>query len=176
MRKLNVISLGLLLAASSAAFASNEGVVHFHGHVNEPTCSVVSAEQKIELDTISAAELSTVPIGETTQKGQKQFNINVNCEASNLQNNILVTMQGEAAAQQPKALSNRTDSNNGVGLEVFYDNQVVKPNDSMSGNRFTNLMNKGTDNLTMTVRYARLADEVKGGEVDSDVTFVSEYR
>lgn len=176
MKQLNVISLSILLAASSAAFAGNEGVVHFNGHVNEPTCAVVSAKQNITLDTIGAAELMNVNVGETTEKGSKQFEINLNCEAPDLQDHIVLRMNGNADANQVQALSNAADSNNGVGLEVFYNNQLLKPNETLPGTLFNNLNNKGTDNLTMTVRYARTAEEVKGGNVESDVTFVSEYR
>lgn len=176
MKQLNAISLSILLAASSAAFAGSEGVVHFNGHVNEPTCAVVSAKQNITLDTIGAAELLNVNVGETTEKGSKQFEINLNCEAPNLQNHIVLRMNGNADANQVQALSNAADSNNGVGLEVFYNNQVLKPNETLPGTLFNNLNNKGNDNLTMTVRYARTAEEVKGGNVESDVTFVSEYR
>ncbi|QHM71546.1 fimbrial protein [Mixta intestinalis] len=178
MRKLNAISLGLLLAASSAAFAGNDGVVHFRGQVTEPTCAVVSAEQTVQLDTIGAADLLSVNVGQSIEKGSKQFNINVNCEAGNLQDHVVMTMKGDASSQQVNALSNSSDKNNGIGLEVIdvNNNQILKPNEPIPASTLFNVLNKGDDNLTMTVRYTRLAEEVKGGDVASDVSFVSEYR
>ncbi|ARJ43171.1 hypothetical protein B1H58_14795 [Pantoea alhagi] len=176
MNKLKTVSLGLLMVTSSAAFAEGEGsVVHFNGHVNEPTCAIVPANQNITLETVGASAFENVAIGDSIENGSRDFEIHVNCEDKNLGNHIKLVMKASADETQPKVLKNASNNTSGVGLEVFYNNEILTPNQELDGSRINNL-NKGDDNINMKVRYARLSNNITGGDVSADVTFVTEYR
>ena len=176
MKRFNAISLGLLMAASSAAFASNNGaVVHFKGHVSEPTCTVTSGEQTVTLDTIGASEVERVSIGQAVSAGEKNFQLTLSCEESGQANHVVMQMQGMNDTKNQNILKNSA-IDNGVGLEVFYKDRALQPGAFINGSRFSSMNNKGDNNLEMKVRYARLGDEVKGGDVNADVVFVTEYR
>lgn len=176
MKKLSAISLSLLIAASSAAFAQGEGsVVHFNGHVTEPTCAIVPDNQNVTLDTVGASAFDGVAVGESIESGARDFQIHVNCQAANLGNHVKLIMKASADTHQRQALKNLSSDSSGVGLEVFYNNEVLQPNSELDGTKITNL-NKGDDNIAMKVRYARLGEDVTGGDVSADVTFVTEYR
>ena len=175
MKKLSAISLGLLMAASSAAFASGDGVkVHFKGHVNEPTCTVQSADPMVTLPDVSVSAFNNPQADGSIAFGETNFIIHLDCEENVSANNIKLTMLGDAATEQKSALTNR-DSKNGVGLEVFHGGSILKPNDSINGEQLDTL-SKGVGTIPMSVRYARIGNEVKGGDVEADVTFVTEYR
>lgn len=177
MKKLNLITLGLLMATSSTAFAA-EGIsaVHFSGHVTEPTCTAVTSDQDVPLDTVGAAAFEGVNIGQTIEAGAKDFNIHVNCEAKDLANHIKIVMQGDVDPNQATALKNSSSDSNGVGLEVFYNNEVLAPNTEFDAAKIEGMNNKGENTIPMMVRYARVGDQVTGGNVTADVTFVTEYR
>ena len=176
MRKLSAMSLSLLISVSSTAFAEGVGsVVHFNGHVTEPTCAIVPDNQNITLDTIGASAFDGVAVGQAIENGAREFQIHVDCQAANLNNHIKLAMQAPADTSQRQALKNISSDASGVGLEIFYNNEILAPNSALDGSKITNL-NQGNDNIALKVRYARLDENVTGGDVSADVTFVTEYR
>lgn len=176
MKKLNLITLGLLMAASSTAFAAEgSSAVHFNGEVTEPTCSADTEKQDVNLATVGAAAFEGVNIGQTIEAGAKDFNIHIKCEAKDLANHIKIKMLGDVDPNQATALKNSSNSN-GVGLEVFYNNEVLAPNTEFDAAKISGMNNEGDNTIPMMVRYARVGDQVTGGSVTADVTFVTEYR
>lgn len=181
MKTLNAITLAILMAASTAAMAGDEasGRIHIKGYVSEPTCTVSADDAVIELETISASELAQVPVGQAIEKGKKQTQLHLQCDAPVSAEHIQLSMSGNAAATGgTNVLQSNEDS--GVGFAVLINNSTqLDINDRFDTNLFQgaeNLSSQSNVNAPLTIEYVRTGEEITGGEVNSDVTFTAVYR
>lgn len=176
MKKLNAITLGLFITASTAAFADNTGaVVHINGSVTEPTCAFTVPNQNVDLDPISVNELKTTSIGTATAVKEKQFQMQLSCEENVDQNKIKLVVSGTTSAAGDNAIFANSSADNGVGFEIIHGDTPLKAENELDLAQLVSL-NNGNNTLDLTARYARTDDEIKGGSVDADVTFTVVYR
>ena len=181
MASMLVIFSASSLAGSVQPARGNDGtaVVHFTGKVTAPTCEFTSQDQTIPLDPVQSSELDKVSIGSAISGGEKNFSLNLACEARAEADHIAITVSGTADSQQPEVLANASGSESGTGLELFSDRASDKPlalNTELPQAYYLDRLNAGNDNIGFVVKYARDRQNVTGGDVSADATFVVSYK
>lgn len=173
-------SILVMSSVGSLAYADGDtAVVHFTGKVTAPTCEFTSLNQTILLDPVQSSELAKVSMGSATSTGQKNFSLNLACESKAEADHIAITVNGTADSQQPDILTNSSGSESGAGLELFSDKAQDKPlalNNELPQELYLDRLNAGNDNIGFIVKYARDRQNVTGGDVSSDATFVVSYK
>lgn len=174
-------SIMVITSAGSLAYADsdNTAVVHFTGKVTAPTCEFTSLDQTIPLDAVQSSQLDKASVGGAINDGEKNFSLKLSCEAKAEADHVAITVSGTADNQQPNVLANASGSDSGTGLELFSDMAPDKPlalNAELPQSDYLDRLNKGDDNIGFIVKYARARENVQGGEVTADATFVVSYK
>lgn len=174
-------SIMVIASASSLAYADsdNTAVVHFTGKVTAPTCEFTSLNQTIPLDAVQSSQLDKVSVGSAINDGEKDFSLNLSCETKAEADHIAITVNGTADSQQPDVLANASGSDSGTGLELFSEmakDQPLALNAELPQSDYLDRLNAGNDNIGFVVKYARDRQDVKGGDVSADATFVVSYK
>jgi len=174
-------SILVMTSAGSLAYADsdNTAVVHFTGKVTAPTCEFTSPNQTVQLDAVQSSDLDKVAMGSAISTGQKNFSLNLACEAKAEAGHIAITVDGTADSSQPAVLANSSGSESGTGLELFSEQDQNTPlalNKELPQNDYLDRLNEGDDNIGFIVKYARDRKDVTGGDVSADATFVVSYK
>lgn len=180
MKTMPKLCLALFVAGLSAGAAAenNESItVHFNGTVTQPTCGFTTPEKWVTLEPIKASDLQKVNVGDASDIGMKNFKLDVNCVARAEAEHISIELQANADASNTNAIANTSGTDNGVGLELFTESgEKLALNNEIPSADYIARLNQGNDNLNFIVKYARLKEDVSGGDVAGDAVFVVNYK
>ncbi|WP_110875711.1 fimbrial protein [Franconibacter helveticus] len=178
MKNLSKVLLALSVASVSAGVLASENesiTVHINGAVTQPTCAFTSPDQSVNLQAVKASELEKLNIGQASETNSKDFQLQLNCVSKAEAEHISITLAAETEGDNN--IIKNTASENGVGLELFDEqNQLLALNRELPQSSYLDRLNQGSDNLNFRVKYARLADNVSGGEVAGDAVFTVNYK
>ncbi|MCS3406121.1 fimbrial protein [Serratia sp. AKBS12] len=189
MNRFTMTAAATILAVTSVStFAGSEApvrltdttVVHFKGKVTAPTCEFTSPSQDVKLDDVQASELTKVQKGAATDTAKKNFSLKLSCASKAEAQHISIALDATSDKNLPFILANTSGSDSGTGLELFSDKAVDTPltlNADLPQTDYLDNLNMSTDdNIGFIVKYARDGDNVTGGYVSADATFIVSYK
>lgn len=164
------------VTTTAAAEGSESVTVHFNGTVTQPTCGFTLPEQTVSLDAIKSSDLEKTAVGQATDIDSKGFQLDMNCSSRAEAEHISIALSAESDVTNSNAIKN-TASDNGVGLELFTESgTALALNQELPQNTYLDRLNEGNDNLNYTVKYARLGNQISGGQVAGNAVFVVSYK
>lgn len=139
--------------------------------VTTTACSVTNSAVKVPLSNV----LSTTFTGAGSTAAEKDFTIDLDCDASTRVNLTLEGAQDPSGAAGVLALTQEASGTtaSGVGVQVLYNSAPVT---------FGSLFNVATTatagkySIPLKARYYQTADKVKGGQANSLATFTLTYQ
>lgn len=139
--------------------------------VSTTACSVTNSSIKVPLGSV----LSTNFTGVGSTAAEKNFTIDLDCDASTRVNLTLEGAQDSSGAAGVLALTQATTgaTASGVGVQVLYNNSPVT---------FGSMFNvgiaatKGAYAIPLTARYYQTTEKVTGGQANSLATFTVTYQ
>ncbi|MEX1843610.1 fimbrial protein [Enterobacter cloacae] len=139
--------------------------------VTTTACSVTNAAVKVPLGNV----LSTAFTGTGTTAAEKNFTIDLDCDASTRVNLTLEGAKDSSGAAGVLALTQETSGTtaSGVGVQVLYNNTPVTFGSMFNVGTATA---KGAYTIPLTARYYQTADKVAGGQANSLATFTITYQ
>lgn len=139
--------------------------------VSTTACSVTNASVKVPLGSV----LSTAFTGTGSTAAEKNFTIDLDCNASTRVNLTLEGAQDTSGAAGVLALTQEASGTtaSGVGVQVLYNSAPVT-----FGSLFnvTTTATAGSYSIPLKARYYQTADKVKGGHANSLATFTLTYQ
>ncbi|WP_312742087.1 MULTISPECIES: fimbrial protein [Enterobacteriaceae] len=140
-------------------------------NVTTTACSVTNAAVKVPLGNV----LSTAFTGAGSTTADKNFTIDLDCDASTRVNLTLEGAQDSSGAAGVLALTQATTgaTASGVGVQVLYNNTPVT-----FGSMFNvgTAATKGAYAIPLTARYYQTTEKVTGGQANSLATFTITYQ
>jgi major type 1 subunit fimbrin (pilin) len=175
MKKVSMVALGLLLAASQVnAAEASDGTISFTGNINSQTCTVsvngAGSSATVALPTVAASLLQTA--GETA--GATRFTVDLS-ECSTTTGDVYAYFEQGANVNANGRLTNTGTATN-VDLELL-DNAGTSLNagsTDQSTSPTTAALTDGAATLTYAARYYATA-AATAGTVASSVTYSINY-
>ncbi|EWG65691.1 Fimbria adhesin protein precursor [Enterobacter sp. DC4] len=140
-------------------------------NVTTTACSVTNAAVKVPLGNV----LSTAFTGTGSTAAEKNFTIDLDCDASTRVNLTLEGAQDSSGAAGVLALTQATTgaTASGVGVQVLYNDTPVTFGSMFNVGTATT---KGAYAIPLTARYYQTTEKVTGGQANSLATFTITYQ
>ncbi|WP_312760083.1 fimbrial protein [Pantoea brenneri] len=175
MKKVSLISLGLLLAAAQVnAAQASDGTINFTGQINSQTCTVSvnggPSTNTVALPAVSSSLLKTA--GQTA--GATRFNIDLS-DCAVKTGNVFAYFEQGANVNANGRLTN-TGSATNVDLQLLDNNSVALNAGSteQTASPLTAALTDGAATLTYAAQYFATA-AATSGTVASSVTYSINY-
>lgn len=177
-------------AGNAAGIVTSEAISYqwsspFYIKVANPTCSVTTPNQTVNLDPVMAKNFTGVG---STAGTAKNFNISLNCTAGTGNTSALVYFT-LSDANTPGNLSDMltpgpTSTSQGVGMRIFYQGAAVKFGPQATAGNIPNTNQYflttvptagGTYNIPLSAQYVQTDSYVKQGDVYTLLTATFAY-
>ncbi|MCM7773445.1 type 1 fimbrial protein [Enterobacter asburiae] len=162
---------GVMILQDAGTWRSEPSLMMNSFTVTTTACSVTNAAVKVPLGNV----LSTAFTGAGSTAAEKNFTIDLNCDASTRVNLTLEGAQDSSGTAGVLALTQATTgaTASGVGVQVLYNNSPVT-----FGSMFNvgTAATKGAYAIPLTARYYQTTEKVTGGQANSLATFTVTYQ
>lgn len=175
MKKVSMISLGLLLAAAQVnAAEASDGTISFNGQINSQTCTVSvnggSSTGTVVLPTVSSSLLKTK--GQTA--GSTRFTIDLTECATKTGNVYAYFEQGANVNADGRLINIGTAANVDLQLLDKVNNALNAGSTEQTTSPTTAALDQGAATLTYAAQYYATA-AASSGTVASSVTYSINY-
>lgn len=175
MKKVSIISLGLLLAAAQVnAAEASDGTINFTGQIESQTCTVSlnggTSTGSVELPTVSSSLLKTT--GQTA--GNTRFTIDLSDCSAQTGDVFAYFEQGANVNAEGRLTNTGTAKNVDLQLLDSASNALNAGSTDQTASPKTAALNAGAATLTYAAQYYA-TDAATSGTVASSVTYSINY-
>ncbi|CAI1551103.1 fimbrial protein [Serratia proteamaculans] len=167
----NSANVGAAILLDNGTWRPDSALIMNSFTVTTTACSVTNTAIKVPMGDV----LKTAFTGQGSTTAEKDFNINLDCDAATRVNLTLEDPTGKSPLPGVLALTPATSGSTatGVGVQVLYKNAPVT-----FGNMFTITTTTAKNTLTIPLkaRYYQTAATVTGGQANSRATFTLTYQ